>query len=162
MRTRIEIEADMEIIKSSVSMDGMKVAIVDAGSDHRRLWAIFDFRNAANCAEDFAAEGVAFVHLYTFADDVLPSVVEFLTARNELNLTTIRESATISQLEETVRQEERNAQDFQEHANKQPARAQEYRECAALALDRKEEAELTIKVIKEAAQYTEFGKEQDD
>ena len=148
----------MNIVKSHVSMDGMKVAITDAGSDHPRLWAAFDFRNAANCAEDFAAEGVAFVHLYTFADDVPPSVIEFLTARNELNLMTIREKATIPQLEETVRQEERNAQDFQAQASKHPAREQEYRDCAALAMDSKEQAELTIKVIKEAAQYTEFGK----
>ena len=101
---------------------------------------------------------VTFVHPLEKARDHVVFGCIFLTARNELNLTTIREKATIPHLEEVVRQEERNAHDFQEQANKQPARKQEFLDCAALALDSKEQAELTIKVIKEAAQYTEFGK----
>ena len=73
----------------------------------------------------------------------------------------IKSSATISQLEEVVLQEERNVQDFHEKASQTPSRKDEFLECAALASVRKEEAELAIKAIKEAAQYTEFGKDQD-
>jgi len=65
-------------------------------------------------------------------------------------------SATIKQLEEVVNQEYRTAVHFEGLANKDDMRHDEHTECAKLAYARAEEAELTIKAMREAEQPNRF------
>ena len=69
---------------------------------------------------------------------------------------------TIEQLEETARQEEMTADHFNDLANKQPERYQHFKGLAALAKNNRDNALLAIKAIKEAAQYDQFGKGDQD
>ena len=69
---------------------------------------------------------------------------------------------TIKQLEETARQEEKTAEDYEDLARKGCARSEEYHLLAGLCKERRDEALLAIKVMKEAAQYNQFGKGEQD
>lgn len=76
--------------KASRSGDGM-VQLQDDGRDVYRFHYPSAFQTH-RFPEDFAAEGDAYVHLYTWDDDVPENVKSSLNKRNDVNLFSIAES----------------------------------------------------------------------